>query len=276
VSRLLVSEGRVSAVECVTAGGERRRVSARTVVLASGGFENPAILLRSRLDGPDVGRWLNDHRHHVYSFELDRSAGVGRGTTIATGISYRYADGDFRDRRSSVIVYPENRGTFMLDYFEDAILEGRSGKREWRRLRRRFERTLLLDTLSEDLPNRERRLELSSRRDAFGLPLNRVHYPPSSEYTERGLAHVRSNLERRLRPLGARPAGERDYGGAHQLGTCRMGESTGVVDQNLRHHELPNLYGAGGSAFPTYSAVHPTLTIAALAIRLGRHLARRP
>jgi glucose dehydrogenase len=276
VARLRMDGGRVAGVECVTAGGNRRQVTARTVVLAAGGFENPAILLRSRLDGSDVGRWLNDHRHHLYSYELDRPAEVGRGTTIATGISYLYTDGDFRDRRSSVIVYPENRGQFMLDYFEDAILDGRSGKREWRRLRNRFERTLLMDTLSEDLPNRERRLELSPRRDAFGLPLNRIHYPPTSEYAARGLAHVSSDLERRLRPLGARLVGDRDYGGAHQLGTCRMGDSGGVVDQNLRHHDVHNLYIAGGSAFPTYSAVHPTLTIAALAIRLGRHLAGRP
>jgi len=52
-----------------------------------------------------------------------------------------------------------------------------------------------------------------------------------------------------------------------------MGEADGVVDPDLRHHEVAGLYVAGGSAFPSYGAAHPTLTIAALAIRLGRHLA---
>jgi choline dehydrogenase-like flavoprotein len=56
------------------------------------------------------------------------------------------------------------------------------------------------------------------------------------------------------------------------LGTCFMGPD-GVVDENLRHHRLRNLYMAGGSSFPTHSALHPTTTIAALAVRLGRHLA---
>jgi choline dehydrogenase-like flavoprotein len=275
VARIQVSGRRAAAVECVSAGGERARVNARVVVLAAGGFENPAVLLRSGLDGPDVGRWLNDHRHHLFSFELDRPSEAGRGTTIATGISYRYADGDFRARHASTIVYPDNRGEFMLRYFEDAILADRSGKREWRRLRRRFEHTLVMDTLTEDLPNRERRVELSTRRDEFGLPLNRVHYPPRSDYVDRGLGHVASDLERRLKPLGARRTGGLAYGGSHQLGTCRMGADGGVVDPNLRHHEVPNLYVAGGSAFPTYTAAHPTLTIAALAIRLGRHLAAR-
>jgi len=53
-----------------------------------------------------------------------------------------------------------------------------------------------------------------------------------------------------------------------------MGEREGVVDPDQRHHRVENLYVSGGSSFPTYSAAHPTLTIAALAIRLGRHLSR--
>lgn len=276
VTGLRLGGGRVDSLDCIASDGERREVKARTVVLAANGFENPALLLRSGLDGPDVGRWLSDHRHRVFSFELDRSAGVGKGTTISTGISYRYADGDWREQRAPVVVYPENRGVFMVPAFEDAVLDGRSGRREWRRLRRRFERTVLLDTLSEDLPRRECRVELSARRDRFGLPLNRVHYPPPSGYWHRGIDHVKEDLARRLRPLGARFVRFTEHSGGHLLGTCRMGHSSGVVDPNQRHHEVENLYVAGGSAFPTYSSVHPTLTIAALAIRLGRHLAPRP
>jgi choline dehydrogenase-like flavoprotein len=46
-----------------------------------------------------------------------------------------------------------------------------------------------------------------------------------------------------------------------------------VVDPQLRHRRLDNLFVCGGAVFPTYGATHPTLTIAALAIRLGRMLA---
>ena len=53
---------------------------------------------------------------------------------------------------------------------------------------------------------------------------------------------------------------------------AQSGERVLVVDADLRHHELSNLRIVGGSAFPTYSAHHPTLTICALAIRLGRAL----
>ena len=61
----------------------------------------------------------------------------------------------------------------------------------------------------------------------------------------------------------------------HQIGTHRMGTDprTSVVDVNLQSHEVPNLYLMGSGCFVTASASPPTLTIVALAIRAGRHIA---
>ena len=61
----------------------------------------------------------------------------------------------------------------------------------------------------------------------------------------------------------------------HQMGTTRMSESpeTGVVDRNCRVHGRSNLFIAGSSVFPTCGESNPTLTICALATRLGDHLA---
>ena len=272
-ARIRAQGGRVTAIECINREGERFSVRAKTVVLAAAGLENAAILLRSGLDGPDVGRWLMDHQHRVFVVHLDRSARPGQGTTISTGISYAYTDGPFRSERASLIVYPENRGLNMTPELIKSVTDGRSGRRLWRETRAEYDRTLLLDTLGEELPVRERFVRLSPNKDSFGLPRNLIHYPPVSDYLNASYTHLRGEIERRLRPLGARVASSYVYGGAHLLGTCRMGERDGVVDPNLRHHDLDNLYVAGGSAFPTYSAVHPTLTASALAIRLGRHLA---
>jgi choline dehydrogenase-like flavoprotein len=60
----------------------------------------------------------------------------------------------------------------------------------------------------------------------------------------------------------------------HHLGTTRMHaeERHGVVDADGRVHGLANLFVAGGSVFPTSGFVNPTLTIVALALRLGAHL----
>jgi choline dehydrogenase-like flavoprotein len=139
-------------------------------------------------------------------------------------------------------------------------------------MRDRFARTVVLYVSVEDAPREDRFVELSPRRDRLGLPLSRVSYPPDSEYAQRSLREVRAGLERRLSPRGARIVGSHLGGrGGHMLGACAMGPD-GVVDENLRHHRFANLYLTGGSALPTHSALHPTATIAALAVRLGRHL----
>jgi choline dehydrogenase-like flavoprotein len=48
----------------------------------------------------------------------------------------------------------------------------------------------------------------------------------------------------------------------------------GVVDPDGRVFGIDNLYVTGASVFPTAGFANPTLTIVALARRLGRHLSR--
>ena len=45
----------------------------------------------------------------------------------------------------------------------------------------------------------------------------------------------------------------------------------GVLDPQLRVHGTDNVYVCGSAAFPSGGAANPTLTIAALAHRLGAH-----
>ena len=61
----------------------------------------------------------------------------------------------------------------------------------------------------------------------------------------------------------------------HPMGTCRMGNDAGtsVVDRNLRAHEVPNLSIVGGSVFVTGGSLQPSLTMAALAIRVAEYIA---
>lgn len=274
-ARLRTEAGQVTAVECLAADGSRQEIRPARVVLATHGIENAALLLRSGLDGPAVGRWLGDHVHTMLDVELDRPIDHD-ASTRDSGISYAWADGDWRSERASAVVIPYNPGLLLRDAVAEALAGGERGRAMRQRLSDRYARTLVVYVSLEDAPREDRFVELSSRRDGLGLPRTRVHYPPDSEYAERGLAQVREGLEQRLGSLGARIVGERVGGrGGHMLGTCFMGPD-GVVDENLRHHQVANLYVAGGSAFPTHSALHPTTTIAALAIRLGRHLAAEP
>ena len=62
--------------------------------------------------------------------------------------------------------------------------------------------------------------------------------------------------------------------GAHHSGTARMSHSaeSGVCDSNCRVHGIPNLYVCDGSVIPASGIANTGLTIAALGLRLGKHL----
>jgi choline dehydrogenase-like flavoprotein len=64
---------------------------------------------------------------------------------------------------------------------------------------------------------------------------------------------------------------------SHHLGTTRMSPDPkgGVVDANCQVHGVDNLFVAGSSVFPTAGHANPTLTIAAMSLRLADYLKTR-
>jgi choline dehydrogenase-like flavoprotein len=63
-------------------------------------------------------------------------------------------------------------------------------------------------------------------------------------------------------------------GVGHQNGTCRMGTdpATSVLDPHCKAHDLDNLYVVDASCFVSASAVNPSLTVIANAIRIADQL----
>jgi choline dehydrogenase-like flavoprotein len=138
-----------------------------------------------------------------------------------------------------------------------------------------WNRTLKLEAYLDDEPDRSNHIRLSSRKDRFGIPLNRVRFGAATPYQQRTVEHLLDDLPRRLRSFGVRRI-TFDYVplGGHHLGTLRMGmDAQAPVTPDLRVRRLDNLFVASGAVFPTYSPAHPTLTISALSLRLGRKLA---
>ncbi len=68
-----------------------------------------------------------------------------------------------------------------------------------------------------------------------------------------------------------------DWGAHHATCTTRMSHSPelGVVGADLKIHGVDNVFVCSNASFSTLSTINPTLTLAALALRLGDHLTQK-
>ncbi len=139
------------------------------------------------------------------------------------------------------------------------------------------ERCLDFFITAEDLPDPDNRVEL---RDDGSIRL--VYTENNVEAyarLETKLKHLLAAVERRRRRAAPRflTAKLGISGVSHQCGTLRFGTDprTSVLDVNCRAHDLDNLYIVDSGFFPSSSAVNPSLTIMANALRVGDHLLQR-
>lgn len=139
----------------------------------------------------------------------------------------------------------------------------------------------------EQLPLATSSVRLGSTADALGVPRLVLDWRVDPD-VDRTMGRL---LELLAQELGAAGLGRVELGpggrplaavplevGSHPMGTARMHDdpALGVVDADLRTHDVENLYVVGSAVFPTGGHANPTLTIVALAHRLGTHLAASP
>jgi len=140
-------------------------------------------------------------------------------------------------------------------------------------------RLLSMLVISEDLPMPDNRVKLTP---TGGIQLDYQHN--NLEGHERLVKTLRQSLTGFVDH--AHPLSQHHfqfdsllplYGTAHQCGTVRFGADpkTSVLDPWCKAHELDNLYVVDTSFFVTSSAVNPTLTTVANAMRVGDHLIER-
>ncbi|UCC15482.1 MAG: GMC family oxidoreductase [Gammaproteobacteria bacterium] len=139
---------------------------------------------------------------------------------------------------------------------------------------------------TEVAPNPDNRITLTSDRDELGMPRVRLDWSVgelervtveetvnlvAQEFGRLGVGRVQIN--QLLLENDDRWSRNLSWFG-HHMGTTRMSDSPGqgVVDTNCKVFGTSNLYVASSSVFPTCGYANPTLTIAALAIRLADHL----
>lgn len=268
VTRLVRQGGRITAVAGLDKTSRQPfSVSARLVVLAGGALPSPALLLRSGLGGPLVGRFLMRHCNGVV-------AGVFPFATNPEQVFHKQlclAD-FYEDHRAQhgtatgVIQDIYTPAPQVIRHFAPLGLKRLAG------LVAGHMQNLLC--IAEDEPLPDNQITLSAERDVFGLELVQVQH----RYTAADCArrdHLAARARQVLRAAGALLFKTyRIDSFSHAVGSVRFGTSpaTGALDPHCRLWETKNLFVVDGSFMPTSGGVNPSLTIAANALRVGEYL----
>ncbi|MDB3897597.1 GMC oxidoreductase [Candidatus Pelagibacter sp.] len=137
----------------------------------------------------------------------------------------------------------------------------------------------------EQPPRMTNNLKLHDTKDALGMPKIDIFWDSMSKIEKDTVLESVKIMARELGILGTGKIKFKkeflngkshifDDPITHHIGTTRMSDNpqTGVVDKNCKVFGLSNLYISSSSVFTTSSIAHPTYTIIALSLRLGKYL----
>lgn len=280
VRRIVVAGGRATGVEGVSASGHPVRVTARAVVSAAGALQTPALLRRSGLTNPNIGKHLRLHPASAVWADMGEEITPWEGA-MQSRYSAQHSD---LDGEGYGVVYETASATPAIAV---AFLPWR-GAAEHRTVMETLSRRMAVGVITRDRDSGEVRVGKD------GEPT--VHYTIS----QRDAAHLHSGIEGAARILEAAGAdslvtghqtgrawtrgesldawlgearrvgyqpGRCTMAALHIMGSARMGgdRTSSAVDPDGASWEVPNVVVADASLFPTSSGVNPMVTIEALA-----------
>ena len=265
VVRLLMAPNgkRVEGVE-FDAGGERRVLRAKLIVVSAGAVNSAALLLRSTERGVAnksdmVGRhFMNHNASAVLAIDPRTINNSVHQKTL--GINDFYLD----DRAGG----PPLGNIQLLGRVTGAILKANLKLVPEFALNLISRHSVDWYAMSEDLPNPDSRVTL----DGSGI---RLDWKRSNWKSHLALV---AKLRERLRAAGYPIVLSRAFDRrtpSHQCGTVRIGADPAAapLDPFCRAYDHPNLFVIDASALPTSAGVNPSLTVAALALRAADHVA---
>ncbi len=268
------AQGRMTGV-VYQEGGKTFRQQCQAVFLCAGAVETPRLLLLHGLanSSGQVGRNFMAHTGiQVWGrFEGVTDPWKGIPGALISEETHRPADADFAGGYllQSIGVMPVTYVSQLArgrGLWGPALLEHMRG----------YTHTAGINILGDCLPYEHNFLELSDETDVRGLPKPRIHFTAGAN-EQRMTAHGERIMRRIWETAGAQDIWSFNRY-AHTIGTCRMGTDPdrSVVDADGRSHDIPNLYIADNSTFPSALSVNPALTIMALSLRTAdRFLAGR-
>jgi choline dehydrogenase-like flavoprotein len=265
-------------------------VNAPTVVVACGSVESPALLLRSGIGGPAVGKHLRLHPAGIVNGIYDEPIEGWIGQ-IQSEVSDHFAnsDGEWGFLIESVGATPSIHAAGI------PWTNGEQHKREFARMFRHHapflsvardhgEGEIVLDGHGRPVirwslaDERDRKLfiranvELARMHHAIGAPeIRTLHATEVAWRRDSG-----EEFEEFVRRIEDAPYGPADIAifTAHQMGTCRMGSdpAASVADGRGELHDVEGVWIGDASAFPTAPGVNPMVSIMALAHRTAGNI----
>lgn len=255
--------------------GKKERYTAGTFIVSCGAINSAALLLRSANDKHPTGLANSSDvvgRHYMCH---NNSAMIAISTHYnPTGFQKTMGINDF--------YFGDKDWPYPLGHIQ---MLGKSDGYMFKADAAGFMPAFLLDPVAkhsidfwlttEDLPDPNNRVQLAGQK---GI---RLSYTPNNTLSHKKLIHKlksllnKAKIPHHLIPSSAYLGKKIPLAGtAHQCGTIRFGKDpkTSALDIHCKAHDIDNLYVVDGSFFVSSSAVNPSLTIIANALRVGDHL----
>jgi choline dehydrogenase-like flavoprotein len=119
----------------------------------------------------------------------------------------------------------------------------------------------------------------TGRRNHIGLRETEVNYTADPGFQGR-MAEIKIEVQKIFKAMDAELSSDAtvSWRADHAASTCRMSTSPaqGVVDGDLRVHGVDNLFVCSNAVYPSAGSINPTVTLTALALRLGDHFNANP
>ena len=305
---LIMMEGKDGVVNnAIFFKGEKKKISSKYFVLATGGIENSRILLWIRKNNPGfldeklpIGNYWMDHPHHSVAegilFKTNFNDYLIKNNLkeiVKTKCDYSFyfsPNENYLKKQNLIntsinigIFDPKENQNFFLkklkcvapNILHDKLLRNSDNGHY----------DVSINILSDQKPSFENKVTLSNNLDALGMPLTNLYWKRSEliRYSSRKIMEdlatffVKENLGRLA--LKQFLFSDDDYShenGYHHMGGTRMGNDVknSVVNSNLKVHNTKNLFTCGSSVFVSAGHAYPTLTLIQLSIRLADHISK--
>lgn len=261
------NSGNITSVIYINNGIEiRQRCS--YVFLCAGAIETPRLLLINNLanSSGQVGKNFMAHTGMQVWGQFDEDIRPYKGIpgSLISEDTHRPEDADFAGGYllQSIGVMPVTYASQVArgrGFWGEKLLQCVRG----------YIHTAGINILGDCLPYPGNYLELSDELDDRGLPKPRIHFS-LGENEQRLTAHAEKIMREIWNIAGAQDIWSYNRS-AHTIGTCRMGDNAqrAVVNKEGQSFDIPNLFIADNSIFPSALSANPALTIMALSLRIA-------